>query len=764
MDERLLGEVQGLRGVLAAAPVLEVQANVIGPSGARSVDMIGADPRFVDLGGALLRHFSAATLARQHAIALPLPVAQQVGTNALQTVTVQVGSQTTKTLLGVALQERDIGALVHSPVALAPLAFAQQLTGMGGRITRIFVQPRVGADGEVRAALERLAGGRLNVEPATYDATLFGNAAAPANESTGLFAVISALVGFLFALNAMLLTVPARRALMADLRLDGYDGRTIAQVLLFDALVLGVVWSAVGLALGDELSLRLFSASPGYLSFAFPVGNQRIVTWECVAIAVAGGMVAAFGGVLLPLVGAGKARGGGQGARLSLPSRLAPVAGLLCVALTAAIVAFAPASAVVGVVALTAAVLLLLPSLIRAVLGLVERITIDVKATAPFVAVNELRSPSTWTRTVAIAATGAIAVFGSVAIDGARQDLNRGIDVSARGIDSMADIWVVPTAESDAFATVPFPDQAGSHLAALKGVGSVQPYRGGFLDYGARRVWVLAPPSSVREPIPPGELIGGDYAQARARLRGGGWVVLSQALAGEHHLHVGESFALPTPVPSTFRLAGEISNLGWPSGAMIMGAGDYARAWGSGDVSAYFVELSPGASATAVRMEINDTLGSSSGLIAETAAQRERRHFEEASQGLSRLTTIRILVLIASTLAMAAAMASMVFQRRARLGRMKLDGLSDLAIWRALVLESALLLGSGCAIGAVFGLGGQLVGSHAILNVTGFPVIFSFAVPVALVSFALASTIAISIAAIPGYFVARARPALARPE
>jgi putative ABC transport system permease protein len=95
---------------------------------------------------------------------------------------------------------------------------------------------------------------------------------------------------------------------------------------------------------------------------------------------------------------------------------------------------------------------------------------------------------------------------------------------------------------------------------------------------------------------------------------------------------------------------------------------------------------------------------------------------------------------------------------------MKLDGLSDLAIWRALVLESALLLGSGCAIGAVFGLGGQLVGSHAILNVTGFPVIFSFAVPVALVSFALASTIAISIAAIPGYFVARARPALARPE
>ena len=33
-----------------------------------------------------------------------------------------------------------IGALVHSPVAVAPLAYAQKLTGMRGRITRLFVQ------------------------------------------------------------------------------------------------------------------------------------------------------------------------------------------------------------------------------------------------------------------------------------------------------------------------------------------------------------------------------------------------------------------------------------------------------------------------------------------------------------------------------------------------------------------------------------------------------------------------------------------------
>ncbi len=764
VEERLFGEVQRLPGVRSAAPVLEEQANVIGPAGARSVELIGADPRFVTLGGSLLAHFGAATLAHQRAVALPLPVAQQIGASSLQVLKLQIGASTVRALLGITLQESDIGALAHSPVALAPLAYAQRITGMSGRISRIFVQPRAGHEREVQAALSRLAAGRLNVEPANYDATLFDNAAAPTNESTALFAVISALVGFLFALNAMLLTVPARRALVADLRLDGYDSRTIMEVLMFDALVMGVLASLLGLALGDLISVRLFNANPGYLTFAFPVGSQRIVTWQSVALAVAGGMFAACAGVLVPLrdLIVQPSRASVRRASASpAASRLLPFAGLLCLAITAAIVALAPRSAVIAVVALTCALLLLLPSLIRGVLTVVERLTADLKATAPFVAVNELRSPSTWSRTVAIAATGAIAVFGSVAIDGARQDLERGLDASARGIDSMADIWVTPSAESDAFATTPFADEYAHLFTSLAAVRAVRPYRGGFLDYGGRRVWVLAPSSAVSQPVAPSQFVTGDFALATARIRRGGWAVISQALAAQHHLRVGQLFQLPSPHPTTFRLAGLISNLGWPSGAVILNASDYARAWGSADVSAYQIVLSAGTPSAVGLREVQRALGAGSGLTAVSASRRERRHEEEASQGLSRLTTIRTLVLIASILAMAAAMGSMVWQRRARLGRLKLDGLSDFAIWRALLLESAMLLGTGCAAGAVFGLGGQLLGSHAILNVTGFPVMFSFAVPVALASFALASTIAVGIAAIPGYFVARARPALA---
>ena len=57
--------------------------------------------------------------------------------------------------------------------------------------------------------------------------------------------------------------------------------------------------------------------------------------------------------------------------------------------------------------------------------------------------------------------------------------------------------------------------------------------------------------------------------------------------------------------------------------------------------------------------------------MVETTGERERRHYELAAQGLSRLTQIRLLVLIAAVLAVAGAMGSMIWQRRDLIAFMK---------------------------------------------------------------------------------------------
>ncbi len=77
-----------------------------------------------------------------------------------------------------------------------------------------------------------------------------------------------------------------------------------------------------------------------------------------------------------------------------------------------------------------------------------------------------------------------------------------------------------------------------------------------------------------------------------------------------------------------------------------------------------------------------------------------------------------------------------------------------------LLIESGLLLGAGCSIGALFGIYGQLLLSHALATVTGFPVIFSTGALVALSSFAIVTAIAVTIVAVPGYVAARVRPGI----
>lgn len=761
-DQSLLAEVQRLEGVKAAAPVLEVQANVIGPTGSRSVLFVGGDPRFARLGGALLRHFTAAQLRQQQALALPAPMADALGVSLGEPVRLQIDTSTIPVPLGAELQQHDIGALVHSPVAIAPLPFAQRLSGMEGRVTRIFVEPEPGADREVKAGLERLAAGRLNVRAADNDVAVFEQAAYPTNQSTALFSVFSALVGFLFAFSAVLLTVPMRRRFVADLRMAGNEPWVLVQVLLFDALVLGVAGALVGLALGDQISRHLFGGVPGYLAYAFAIGSQRIVSWQSVAIAGGAGVLAACVAVLAPLrdILARQSPSHDDEASSRQGRLLLVGAGVFCLTTTSVVVLAAPRAALAGLIALTFALLFLLPSLLRALTRAFEILTRTVHSPVPTLAILELRSGAARMRTIALAATGAVAVFATVAIGGAHADLQRGLDASASEIDSNADIWVTFPGTTNAFAVTPFvpPSGAVGALERLPGVRAVGTYRGSFLNVGDHRAWVQAPPRSSRWPIPPTQLRSGDLALATQRVRAGGWVVLSEAVAAAEHVSIGDDVTLPTPVPIPFRVAAISTNLGWPPGAIVMNADDYARAWGSSAPSALQLKLAPGASPNATAAAVRRALGPNLPAKVETRQQRIRRHYAASREGLSRLTQISVLVLISAVLAMAAAMGGMIWQRRPSLAALKVHGYPEPELWRALLLESGLLLGAGCMIGAAFGLYGQVLLSRALETITGFPVAYSTAGLVAVAILALVTLVAVAMLAIPGYFAVRVRP------
>ncbi|HEY6779596.1 MAG TPA: hypothetical protein VI111_01510, partial [Thermoleophilaceae bacterium] len=490
-----------------------------------------------------------------------------------------------------------------------------------------------------------------------------------------------------------------------------------------------------------------------------------------VIVAAAGGIVASCVAVLGPMASAlwrpdrQQFRGAERAAGRVRPNWLV-VSG--CVALLAgiAIAAAEPASAAVGIAGLaclTVSMLLLLPSLLRLLVNALDRLTSQVRSVVPFLAIFDLRDPTAQARSLAVAATGAVAVFGSVALQGAHADLLRGLDQTSRDVAVMGDVWALAPGDANLLVTAPF---RAPHIMPQPGQGieRLATYRGGFLDIGDRRVRVLAPPADGPKPLSRVQLLDGDLDRVDERLRAGGWVVISEGIARDRGLHVGDRFTLPSPVPTTLRVAGLSTNLGWPPGGVVLNADDYARAWGSSEASAILATLTPGTSLAAGRKALQAALGPDSTLAVKTVTERRRAQDAASRAGVERLAQIAALVLISAVIAMASAMAGLIWQRRAFLAGVKVEGYSTAALWKALLLEAGLLIGAGCSCGAVFGLLGQGLLSRALTSVTGFPVVYSLAAVGALLTCLAVTVAAVMIVALFGQRAASIAPECALSE
>ena len=436
----------------------------------------------------------------------------------------------------------------------------------------------------------------------------------------------------------------------------------------------------------------------------------------------------------------------------------AVLGGLVLLAGGVAVVVAAPASAVLGIaglVCLTLSMLLLLPSLLRLMVDGVELLTRNMRSIVPFLAMFDLRDPAARVRTLAVAATGAVAVFGSVALQGAHGDLLRGLDRTSQDVAAVGDVWAVAPGDANLLVTTPFPAR---RPAVPEGIERLDVYRGGFLDVDDRRVRVFAPPAEGPQPLSQSQILDGDLETAVRRLREGGWIVVSEGLARERGLNVGDRFELPSPVPTSLRVAALSTNMGWPPGALLLNADDFARAWGSEDATAILATLAPGTTPADGRRALQAALGPGSTLAVYTEAERRRDQDDAARAGVVRLEQIAWLVLVSAVIAMASAMAGLIWQRRPFIADMKLEGYSTAEMERALLLEAAILIGVGCLAGGLFGLLGQGLLSRALTSVTGFPVVYSAAATGALLTCLAVTISAVVIVGGFGYRAARVRP------
>ncbi|ADB52881.1 protein of unknown function DUF214 [Conexibacter woesei DSM 14684] len=772
--EDLLPRVRAIPGVERAAALLEQHAVLVGPSGTQSVNVVAVDADLAALSGQLTRSFAAGALSLTRGVVLPKATATAIGiptsdagTQAgLPAVRIELRGHAATVPVALVVGPDTLGPVADARAAVMSVPQLRAISALPDRISRILVQTEPGRERAVRAQLERLAGGRLTVADVNAEPRMLDEALKPTGQATSFFAIVAALLGFLLAFNAVLLSAPERRRWLADLiTINGASPRTVVALVLVQSLLLGVVGSAIGVVLGLVLATGLLHESPDYLAPAFTLGSRTVISPVPLLVSVSAGLLAcvlASAPLLLDLrpgrslesvydsdEDPGQALARGTTLRL-----LVAAAALIVGAL--AILAFLPSAALVACGLFAVATVFAVPATFLAIVAgasAIERRSPRLVMLS--VAVRELRA--TTLRSLALAATGAVAVFGAVAIGGARQDLLRGIEAYTDDYVGTADLWIIHARDNQATNAFPINRADLDRLAAVPGVRAVRSYYGGFLDIGDRRVWVIARPSSDRALVPPSQMRDGTAARADARIRSGGWASISEQLASTLDTKVGDTITLPTPTgPRRLKVASTTSNLGWSPGAVVMNAADYRAWWDTDDPSALQVDLAAGATAQTVARTLTEELADMrSGLHVQTAEQRRDGIVTSARSGLARLGQISTLLLISACLAMAAALGAAIWQRRPRLAEDALLGVLPIERWRALLIESALVVGAGCLTGAVVGVLGQIVIDRYLVDITGFPVDIVIATWPALVTFTLVLASAMVVVAIPGWFAAR---------
>jgi putative ABC transport system permease protein len=769
-DQRLAQRIEGLPGVHAAAPLLRKDISIVGPRGSESIQLIGVTSDQLKLNAPATRNLSegAASLIAG-GIGLPSSVAAAIGVHAEQTVVLRADGRLRRVRVRVVLGNQTVGTVASSPVAIATLYTAQVLTGAQGRVTNVLVQAETGAQPRVTRELGRIAGGRINVTSAGSELRLFNTAAKPNQQSTTLFAAIAGMVGFLLALNAMLLTVPERRRFVADWRTLGYDPVQIAVLLGVQALAVGAIGSTVGIAAGLVLAHTLFGEVPSYLSAAFPVGTSRVITPYNLLIAIGCGLLAALLASMRPLLDIRSDHAmdtvthesGEVGQSISHKATVAfGFTGLALMVVAGAIAATVPRLTIVGGVVLGVAAVCLVPSAYTAAVAVLRRPSERGKG-ALARAVVEL--DATATRSVALAAIIALAVYGSLAVGGARADLTHGLETAIAQYERTADLWVTT---ENVFNTDSFgPDGIAAAIARSPGVRAVRVDHGALLDVGDRRLMVRVHDPDTPRIIQSTQVIRGNYAHAVQLLRTGGWATVSEAFAEERHLRVGGQFALPTP-SGNLRLgvAAITTNLGWPAGAIALSSRDYTRGWQTTNPTAYEVMLKPGVTIVAGKRTVQAALGPDSGLRVRSFGEREAQTDESARQGLSTLGQISMLLLVTGALAVAASLGAAIWQRRGRLAAMKTWGYDHFQLWRSLLMESTILLAVGCVDGAILGLYGHWLADRWLRLTTNFPAPFAVGVPLMFLTVAFVIAIAQVVIAVPGLTATRVPPSVSFQE
>jgi putative ABC transport system permease protein len=611
--------------------------------------------------------------------------------------------------------------------AVLALPEAQRMTGKEGQFDQISVAAEEGVspDELVRElSLDLPTGvtvetGQQNVQSQRDDiAELVGFL----TTALLIFAGVALFVAAFLIFNTFSIIVAQRTREFGMLRALGANRRQIVFSVVLEALVLGLLASALGLGLGILFASVLEAAFKG-LGIDLPASG-RVIEARTVVVAIVAGTALTLVAALAPAIRATRVAPIAalrEGVSLESPTasrRRAIFAVVLTILGIAALVlalaeAISPAGLWVGIGAAVTflGAALLSPELVRPIASLVGRPLERLRGVPGRLArENSVRNPGRTAATAAALMIGlALVSFVTVFAAGLRGSIDDAID------EVFASDLII--AHRDGFSDIPA--RSGDAVAGIDGVEIVSPYR--FTDAlidGSRedRTLSLVNPATVARVL---EL---DWVEGSAAVLAGlgpNDAAMDSKQAEERGLGVGDSFTATTPSGERidYTVRGTYEDNADFTGDFVASDAN-ADAYGEGSsVTNFFVDLGPGADAAAVREELEGELDTAFPTI-EVQDQEELKDSiaEELNGLLAAVYALLALAIIVSLFGIVNTLALSIYERTRELGLLRAVGMSRRQVRRVIRYEAVITALIGAVLGLVLGVVFAVIASRPLAD------------------------------------------------
>jgi putative ABC transport system permease protein len=610
--------------------------------------------------------------------------------------------------------------------AIMELGAAQRLFGRPGYVDRIEVA------NATRRQLQQICPG-YEIEPAARGASMVEDALARI-DSLQAVSLIAMLVGLLIIYNSVQISVEERLKEIGTLRALGATQWQIFGVLLMEWLIVGLVGSMLGIALGYALSRGLLAYTSRNLNSIVP-----LIDVQDIKIAPLTTLLAMILGV------------GATGVAAAIPAwnviHMSPLAllrpyglrsfsrhgrgfkvGGLCLCVGAGLTELTRVSPTAGLAATSLVFLgvaMMLPEILLQVARRIRPLLQRLFRLEGFLAADNMIKFPQRTALTSVTLGGALAMMVATA-------------ALVGGMQAATSAWITQALPFDFTVTATdvsssiYSDQAvpGSLEATIRRMPDMETVYGvrmTFADYRKSDILIIAFETRgfleahrrrgmtgwARQLADPGTV---------AQLTLGAGIAVSDNFAALFGVSPGDRIELQTPSgPRTFKVLLAIEDYSWPHGVVLMDLDVMERLWKDDRLSYIDVRVRPGVDHDKVRAELASALVGRYSLFVYDREQIQRVSNDVLAQTVAIADVQVLIAIVIGFLGIVNSQLISVLQRTREIGLIRAVGMTRRQVGRMVVIEGVLIALVGGVIGAVGGLiGGWLPLRLFTFAITGY--------------------------------------------